>query len=182
MTSKRCKEGRFKGRKGRDESTPTPITQFFRKQTAPVPAVARAVADPAPIHSAPLSLRPPVNTVPRNRNETLPCLQALSAIIPAVPPLTHLDRTAFLAEFDKPPELYDNPNLSVDELWEEVLNPLLHNVFGWGDSELRVWGVGQQRLNGFRQFVEYFVRERGLSDSLFESRIARLTNALVKQQ
>jgi hypothetical protein len=54
---------------------------------------------------------------------------------------------------------------------------------GWGASieAEQVRNLGQQRLTGLLRFVEYFVRQRGVSEALFEACIARLTGTLQQQ-
>lgn len=65
----------------------------------------------------------------------------------------------FLRDFSVTPSHFDNPTLSSDELWEEVINPALHRLFGWGtkvtvDSIRR---AGRVRVHGLVDFFEYFV-------------------------
>lgn len=84
----------------------------------------------------------------------------------------------FLAAFDQAPENFDNPGLDEDELWEEVINPILHRELGWGgnDKEHQFRGVRRASVVGLVGFVEYFVSKRGLSEALFEMRMERVAD------
>ncbi|KJA12610.1 hypothetical protein HYPSUDRAFT_210322, partial [Hypholoma sublateritium FD-334 SS-4] len=65
------------------------------------------------------------------------------------------------------PEGYDNPSLSADELWEDVLNGVLKNGLGWG-TELNVPSLldtDGSGLMGLANFTEYFVVKRGRKDT-----------------
>lgn len=78
------------------------------------------------------------------------------------------------------PEGYDNPSISTDELWQDVLNGVLKNGLGWG-TELDVRSLldtNGSGLMGLVHFVEYFVVKRGVSDALFEGNLTHLMSGL----
>lgn len=77
---------------------------------------------------------------------------------------------------------YDNPSLASDDLWEEVLNPFLKDVLGWGvsadlDQDLRRGKLGFDAVVGF---VTYFVEDRGVDEVLFEGKLAHLVGCAKK--
>lgn len=85
-----------------------------------------------------------------------------------------------LAMFNVMPESIDNPQISSEDLWEDVLNGMFKAGLGWGTS-LDVKAVsqyGRAGLNGMANFVEYFVRKRGMSEALIEGKLAHLMEGL----
>ena len=48
-----------------------------------------------------------------------------------IPEATEYDK---LAVFGGNPRDFDNPDLSADDLWEEVLNKVLKSALGWGEE------------------------------------------------
>lgn len=88
----------------------------------------------------------------------------------------------FLQCFDRLPVVYDIPHLGVEELWEEVVNPILHSALGYNNagSEEQVAGLRPQRLRGLVHFVEYYVDERGVDLVLLEARLNNLVEMLKK--
>ena len=59
-------------------------------------------------------------------------LDLIKHIPDTVPEATNYDR---LAIFACHPGDFDIPDLSVDDLWEEVLNKALKSALGWGEEE-----------------------------------------------
>ena len=60
--------------------------------------------------------------------------------------------------------------------WEDILNPMMHQAFGYGattNTEIlkSLPQQGTHSLNGFYQFINYFVVHWGLQGSLFEGKI-----------
>lgn len=87
-----------------------------------------------------------------------------------------------LAIFGGNPKDFDNDGLDPDDLWEEVLNPLLKSSLGWG-SEGNMEEIicrGRRGAEGLAMFVEYFVEKRGVSESLFEGKLSYLLSCLEK--
>lgn len=87
-----------------------------------------------------------------------------------------------LACFDVDPAGYDDKNLSADELWEDVLNGAMKSGLGWGTtfnvpSLLETSGRG---MLGLTDFVEYFIVKRGVSEALFEGKLAHLMDGLLE--
>lgn len=97
-----------------------------------------------------------------------------------IPEATEYDK---LAVFGGSPRDFDNPDLDVDDLWEEVLNKVLKSALGWGEEENMddVIRRGRNGMDGLMNFVKYFVVKRGVQMSLFEGKLARLVTTLEKQ-
>jgi hypothetical protein len=91
-------------------------------------------------------------------------------------------RNSFLTEFEASPISFDCPLEPIDDVWEERLNKLLHDVFGWCDDvgEEAIRGLDPQRVQGLLAFTRYFVDERGLSEALLEPRLERLVEGIKK--
>lgn len=85
-----------------------------------------------------------------------------------------------LAKFPQDPLAMDIPNLHADELWEEIINPFLKGVLGWGremDAN-KVLRRGKHGVDGVLQFMRYFVEVRGVSEALFEGKLSGLVEAM----
>ncbi|KAJ7576654.1 hypothetical protein C8J56DRAFT_799797, partial [Mycena floridula] len=79
----------------------------------------------------------------------------------------------------KPENRVTDVNLSSDDLWEEIVNPLLHQVF-WNkpvENIIPLISRGEYGMDGFITFVTYFV-SRGISELLFHQQISMLENAI----
>ena len=77
---------------------------------------------------------------------------------------------------------YDNPSIASDDLWEEVLNPFLKDVLGWGvtadlDLDIQRGTLGFDAVAGF---VAYFVENRSVDEVLFEGKLAHLVESAKK--
>jgi hypothetical protein len=67
--------------------------------------------------------------------------------------------------------------------WEDLLNPMLKNAFGWGEGEMResvkeMMNRGSYGLDGFVRFLHYFVMYRGLKGGMFESKVVAVLEEL----
>jgi hypothetical protein len=81
-----------------------------------------------------------------------------------------------LATFGGIPRDYDDPSLDADELWEQMLNEQLKAALGWG-TEVNMDDIirrGRNGLDGLYEYVKYFVVKRGVSEALFEGKLAYL--------
>ena len=82
--------------------------------------------------------------------------------------------------FSVMPESVDNPQVASEDLWEDTLNGMFKAALGWGTS-LDVEAVsrnGRAGLNDLANFVEYFVRKRGVSEALIEGKLTYLMEGL----
>ena len=90
--------------------------------------------------------------------------------------------TDLLSQFADPLQ-HNNPDISVDDLWEEVLNPFLKTTLGWNaelDSEV-VIRRGRLGFDAVVDFVAHFVEIRGVEEALFEGKLGHLTECAKKK-
>uniref|UniRef100_A0A0W0GDT9 Uncharacterized protein n=1 Tax=Moniliophthora roreri TaxID=221103 RepID=A0A0W0GDT9_MONRR len=69
---------------------------------------------------------------------------------------------------------------SPDEIYEEVVNPILHWVFLTKNRQelADMVHIGQQGVAGFCEFVRYFMETMNVDWRLFEERLERLNDAV----
>ncbi|KAF5376672.1 hypothetical protein D9615_007901 [Tricholomella constricta] len=185
LGSKKCKEAQFKGKKGKGKGTNQNIGQFFSKK-APLVA-SRADKQPS-IISKPLAMDPirsdgTPTTERLKEKQPVSMIQQLKVLVNIVlkeDDANQSEDEPFLRGFTSPPGNYDNSELSHDEVWEDLVNPALHRGFGWGEEVNieKVRRAGRRRVEGFLEFVDYFVGWRSLSEGLFEGRLLRLHDVL----
>jgi hypothetical protein len=85
-----------------------------------------------------------------------------------------------LREFGGDPSKCIHPEL---EDWEDLLNPMMKNAFGWGAHEMNeaarsMLHRGQYGLDGFVNFIEYFVTRRRLMGGMIEGKVTAVLEAL----
>ena len=64
--------------------------------------------------------------------------------------------------------------------WKDALNGLFHQAFGWGGDVL-IDGLiqhGRFGLDGFVQFIRYFVEQQGLVDWCINKKIQKIMQAI----
>ncbi len=105
-------------------------------------------------------------------------LQSLILLLPDNVPMAGPDD--LLAVFSGNPEsIHDDPSVATQDLWEEILNQKMHIFFGKTDTNLESliqWG--QYGIEGFVNFVTYFVEKRGVNPVLFDSQVQGFTKAI----
>lgn len=101
----------------------------------------------------------------------------INSLPDSIPEATEYDT---LAMFGGNPQDCDDPSLDGDDLWEEVLNGMMKNVFGWGtEGDMKnVIRRGRKGLDGLLNFVKFFVVKRCVSMGLFEGKLSHLIHAL----
>ncbi|KAF8218703.1 hypothetical protein L208DRAFT_1348341, partial [Tricholoma matsutake] len=67
--------------------------------------------------------------------------------------------------------------------WEDLLNPMLKQVFGWGEEEMHnsvkeMMCHGRYGLDGFVTFLDYFVMHWGLKGRMLESKVMAVIREL----
>ncbi|KAJ7782583.1 hypothetical protein DFH07DRAFT_764716 [Mycena maculata] len=164
------------------------LTDYLKPKAAPVPST---VAAPEPVMGLTFSrVEPPEGTGPEPLEEPCAALDDLSDLfgqtpvpvicahaqdllrqlrsrfdnIPAFAPL--VDSTHPLADFAVDPFLeFPQQRTSLDN-WDEILLPMLHKAFGWGELDpklsLAYISLGKYGLTSFCAFFEFFVVERQL--------------------
>uniref|UniRef100_A0A8H7XJQ8 Zinc finger PHD-type domain-containing protein n=1 Tax=Psilocybe cubensis TaxID=181762 RepID=A0A8H7XJQ8_PSICU len=108
----------------------------------------------------------------------------MQTLVNNLPAASQHSTSDLLEGFNRNPAEYDDLSISNEDLWEVVLNPLLKSLLGWGTS-LDVAAVieGQHDgLNGLAPFIEYFVVQRHVEESLLEGKFSHLIEGLNKQQ
>jgi hypothetical protein len=141
------------------------------------PAIPPTVSSPRPIEiaSAPSSLSHyKTHTTTTQSPPALRELERLAASLPS----QHSTSTNPFAALSNPEAIA--PNLAGDDLWE-VLNPLVHGVFGYGmDAKGAVELIekgGREGVGYFVGFVQHFI-ERGLVFGLMEGKVDLLAAAM----
>ena len=182
--TKICKETRAKrdrdGKKMKDGS----LLSFMRPRPIAVPST----VDAQPVQQDPHTetrLVSPRQLMPGERKPThtkSPFVEELRRISMALPmAISEATGTDLLSQFADPLQ-QDNPDVSPDDLWEEVLNPFLKTTLGW-NAELDLEGVvrrGPLGFNAVAEFVAYFVEIRGVKEALFEGKLGHLTECAKK--
>jgi len=101
-----------------------------------------------------------------------------NALPTSVPEATQSDLLAHFAD----PAVQDNPEISSEDLWEELLNPFLKDKLGWGNTNLEAAvRRGRLGLEAVADFVQYFVEKRGVDEALFEGKMANLVECANKR-
>jgi len=189
--SKAAREKRDKSAKKRKNGT---ILNFLKPKATIVPST---VGSPTPVHSYTLHPQSATNTSPDDLlqgislkpqpvseptvNNFIHTLQNLVKDLPeSIPEASESDR---LAVFGGSPKDFNDPTLDADDLWETMLNCVLKSALGWGtDGNMdEVIRRGKWGLDGLVKFATYFVNERGVSEALFEGKLANLMIALKRR-
>jgi hypothetical protein len=168
------------------------ITSFFKtrvpepRSSAPQPprlqkqtlneASVRAVGSPKLIDAAMAPVRP---SVCRPNHAACPKmifeLRTLAARLPnSIPEGTLGDK---LAPFAQRP--YIGPN--VETFWEEVADPILNNLIGYGQTDEVIKKLirrGELGLDGLCNWLEFILTEAGVNETLLEMKVDRLSNAI----
>lgn len=87
----------------------------------------------------------------------------------------------FLSGFLQDPESFDIPDLSTDDLWEQVVNPVLHETLGYGlsnDISEKITTTHRAAVQGFARWLDYYIVRRGVDEGMVEMRMERLFTAL----
>jgi hypothetical protein len=109
----------------------------------------------------------------------IPMTSELRAAIPTLSKPSS-ESTTFLAPFLEPPNVYNDSTLLNDDLFEESLNSMLHKAFKWGESitENNFQGLQPATIEGFADFVEYYVGGRGLSEGYLQGCVDQVMEGL----
>ncbi|TFK70649.1 hypothetical protein BDN72DRAFT_870211 [Pluteus cervinus] len=169
IKAKREREEKEKKWKKKDGS----ILTFMK---AKVPLNPSTVKDPLPVKATQMAARgldkgSPVSLMRAEPVNVIRRLRMLTANLPDhIPEATEDDSLAILS---RNPVEYDDPSIDSKDLWEEVLNPLLKSVLGWG-REMDTQDLiqrGEKGMDAVLRFTEYFISARGVDPSLFEGKL-----------
>jgi hypothetical protein len=186
--SKICRDTAAKRKKGENKMKNTSLLGFFQRgRPKPVPSTVTS-SPVSQITSLPLPLslespsvveaQPPKQTMHAGSG-FLHQLEQISNTLPStIPEATPTD---LLAQFSNP-AAYDNPDISSDDLWEEVLNSFLKGALGWGNDIDMATVIRRGRLGfaGVVEFVRYFTETRGVNEALFEGKLTNLVEHAMK--
>lgn len=80
-----------------------------------------------------------------------------------------------------PSTFLPHTSMNADDLWEDVINPMLHAVF-WDKSASQIEGYvgngGKRYLQAFQRFVVYFSQVHKVPLALFEPQLEKLERAI----
>jgi len=185
--TKICKETKAKRDREAKQKKDGSLYAFMRPRPKPVPStvtadpVAQGLASGLKGQSSAQTNHPnPRDQQKLHPNSAFTCkLQWIAKNLPNTTPVaTPNDIFARFAN----PSVCDDPSLASDNLWEDVLNPFLKEVLGWGKSadlekDIRRGRLGFEAVVGF---VGYFVQERGVEEVLFEGKLTHLVECATR--
>jgi hypothetical protein len=175
-TSKACQ----KINQSNKTSKPHRLLDAFFKPQAPLNP--STVTAPPPIHVDDAGAKGSISESTKSKicpraTQLLQDLEAATRRIPyEVPLATHEHSLSIFAA---------DPHTCVAEPGEDdwpILNRMLKTAFGWGEAEMAaaipdMLNRGTLGLDGFIEFIRYFVNGRGLAGVLFETKV----DALIKE-
>ncbi|KAJ7867656.1 hypothetical protein B0H13DRAFT_1636074, partial [Mycena leptocephala] len=100
------------------------------------------------------------------------------ALLPST--IVNADQTNPLSVFSGDPATYISAVTKAEELWE-ALSHLFHKAFGYGeglDTRVSMVQRGSLGLDGFLNFLEYFISDRGLEGGMLELKIKQMIEAV----
>lgn len=177
-TSKAC-HMHAKANQSTRRSKPNQSLNVFFKPQAPLNH--STVTAPPPIHAVDAVAK---GTIPEGlkicprATQLLQDLEAAAKQIPDEVPVATQKHPLSIFTVD--------PHSCVAEPGEEdwpILNGMLKTVFGWGEAEMAaaipdMLNRGALRLDGFVEFIRFFVNGRGLDGALLETKIDALLKEL----
>ncbi|KAJ7692514.1 hypothetical protein B0H16DRAFT_1850850 [Mycena metata] len=186
-----CKQAAEKKDKQRKNGS---VKTFFTKKTAPLAKfVKSAVRAPSPIQGTVISTPRVASAAAFGPHSSIPAatrpavsrtIQLLDQLcrqvelLPDTVPVANQDNP--LSEFAAQPTEYVSQTTPPSELWE-ALAPVFHRVFGYSmglEERKRMVQRGRAGLDGVVQFLDYFIRERGLEGVMVEVKIEQLIEAI----
>ncbi len=180
ISSKKCIDN-ARARDVESKKTQSSLAGFLRPKAKIVPPT---VSAPSLINQTGVPLLVPSLSQPGERVVN-PCgpLDELEKLIPRLISVVSdvgLGPDNGLGAFGSNPVLLDDPSIASKDLWEEVLNGIMHRAF-WGkdDSQLDIMVRREGRsLPDFCCFVCYFTEKQGIDLALFRPRIDDLIHAI----
>ncbi|KAG6904704.1 hypothetical protein DXG01_007798 [Tephrocybe rancida] len=184
--TKTCREAAQKRDRLQKQGKNRSILSFLQKRPTPVPAT---VTPAAVLHSQWLEPQPaahieiqdsPTLKSAGNITVVIHQLRDLIVLLPNTVPEAKADD--ILAIFGGEPASFDDPGLPSEDIWQEMMNPTLKRVLGWG-TEMDLVPVikrGPLGMDGFLAFIEYFVTVRKVPEFLVEGKLGHLIQTLEK--
>lgn len=180
--TKICKETQAKRDKDRKKMKDGSLFNFMRPRPTAVPSTVnaepvkqdRAIENPS-ASSSQLGIKEKTRTESTFVQE----LRRISIALPAT--ISEATETDLLSQFSDPLR-HNDPEVSANDLWEEVLNPFLKATLGWS-TEVDIEVVirrGRLGLGAVADFVAYFVEKRGVEAALFEGKLGHLVESAKK--
>ncbi|KAF8066505.1 hypothetical protein FPV67DRAFT_1652976 [Lyophyllum atratum] len=187
--TKTCLEQRARRDKAAKQKKNTSILSWMRPKAVPVKSKVMAALSVGGSDSSSVLERVhedeevvvlPTLTMPvlrLNESPIIGRLRRLVARIPDTVPFATNNDT--LAIFGRDPAVFVDPAIASEEIWEEMMNPTLKRVFGWGTDvdPKSVIRRGPLGMDGFVRFVEYYI-DRGVPAELVEGKLEYLIEAL----
>jgi hypothetical protein len=196
-TSDACKSAQEKRNRDKKKKN-TSLLNYFKGPKAP--AVSSTIIRSEPIQShrlTPLQVIGASPAVPNQKKKSLAHSKNVPSSLPlfenileefrhyldnlpdSIPEAAYDDKLADTLAGH--PEIHTNPTLQGDELWEAGLNVFLKSVLGWGtDKDVGSLIKGKKGLERLFDFVKYFIVKRGVSEGLFQGKLAHLFEGLRK--
>lgn len=163
-------------------STMAPYIRPANTVTTPEPSVITPKAVNIEKSSSPHAglLVSPTKPTPVVRGFLEELYHLITGLPNTIPEATEYDD---LAVFGGNPQVFDDPSLDADDLWETVINQQLKAVLGWGaEADMdRIIRRGKKGLDGLFNFVKHFIVKRGMSEGLFEGKLTHLMSELKKR-
>lgn len=79
------------------------------------------------------------------------------------------------------PSTYDDSSVLAEDLWQEVVNPMLKRVLDYGtDFDPNIIRRGRLGVEGLAWVVDYFIAERGVAECMFEGKLGILMSEMEK--
>ncbi|KAF8340754.1 uncharacterized protein EI90DRAFT_3117305 [Cantharellus anzutake] len=97
-----------------------------------------------------------------------------------MPPITKKDGLGIIKSPAAGESMHHNGGMST---LSPIINPMLHTIFGWNDSvQMVVDNVqrGADGVKGLVGFLEWFVHNRGLNPTLFDTKLEKLSEAMLQ--
>ncbi|KAG6846857.1 hypothetical protein H0H93_011397 [Arthromyces matolae] len=176
--SKTCKEAAQK--RSKNKTKDGSILTFMQPRPVPVPSLGRSPMLVMPGRTEPehVSMKDQ-----QTSNAAVTYISKLRTLVTQLPlSVPEANSNDALAIFAVNPADSVNPNADNNNLWEDVVNGTLKSVLGWGD-ELDLTAIikrGPLGMDGFVDYIAYFVLEVDVDLTLVEAKLSRLVEALEK--
>ncbi|KAJ7719177.1 hypothetical protein DFH07DRAFT_1009745 [Mycena maculata] len=187
MGSNICVEKQSKKSTQKKSMKDTKLSGWLVPKVARVPST---VAAPAPIRVTTTSVLVDLELFPHAKsaarssglsNSPSSLLAQLEAAIKTVPAFVPIAQASdVLAVFGKDPTQYLDADIPAIEVFEN-LNRIFHSALGWSmtvPETAKILRRGDLGLDGFLNFLKYFIEQRGVPERDFEAKILQIMDAI----